>query len=160
MPDEDTLTRLSDAQIITVDKIRLALDVVCYRRGATVEMPEPPCGHDKLCGDLFCRFPRYYTGEHPAGLTAHVLIQLGYPVDLLKALDCEYEVGEVLHPGVKIGRSRNPALGRIVRPGMALLSYLQDHQKCGWSYNDITYEAFRPRWTIRFLDARRRPWLY
>jgi hypothetical protein len=75
-------------------------------------------------------------------------------------LDREYELGEVLHPGVKIGRSRSAALSRIDRQGMALLSFLQDHQKIGWSWNDIAVAAFRPRRMIRRLDARRRPWLY
>lgn len=159
MPD-DTLTRLGKAQIITVDRIHQALDVATARLGETVEPPEPRCDYIRLCGNQFCRFPRYYYGAEPTGLTAHVLIELGYPVDLLKALDCEYEIGEVLHPGVKIGRSRNPALARIVKPGMALLVYIQEHQKCGWSWEDIAHHAFRPRWSVKYLDCRRRPWLY
>lgn len=156
---EDTLTRIRKAQIITVDKIQEALNLVCYHDGETVEGPEPQCEWVKLCGPA-CRFPRYCTGRGPTGLTAAVLVELGYPIDLLKSLDCEYEVSEVLHPGVKIGRSRNQALARIVPPGMKLLSFVQDHQKVGWSWNQIVLAAFRPRRTVKYLDGRRRPWLY
>jgi hypothetical protein len=150
---EHTLTRP-----ITIDRLREALNLLCYHHGATVAEPEPVCDWPKLCGPS-CRFPRYYrTG--PAGLTARTLIEVGYPTDLLKDLDCEYEVGEVLHPGVKIGRSRNAALTRLGYPGVALLSFVQDHSTIGWSYNKIVLAAFRPRRTIKRLDARRRPWLY
>jgi hypothetical protein len=152
---ENTLTRP-----ITVDKLHEALNLVCFHDGDTIESPEPPCDWPKLCGDASCRFPRYYRSRHPVGLTSQVLIEVGYPVDLLKDLDCEYEVGEVLHPGVKIGRSRNAALARLDSQGVALLSYVQNHSKIGWSWNDIVREAFRPRRMIRRLDARRRPWLY
>lgn len=156
---EDTLMRIRKAQIITVERIQEAINMVCYRQGRTIEGPEPVCDWPKLCGE-HCKFPRYYTGAQPTGLVAHVLMELGYPVDLLKALDCEYEISELLHPGVKIGRSRNQALARIVPPGMKLLSYLQNHQKVGWSWNDISLNAFKPRWTVKYLDSRRRPWLY
>ena len=155
MSDSNTLTRA-----ISVDQIHQALNLVTFYHGDTVEAPEPICLWPKLCGQKFCQFPRYARGGGPAGLTAHVLQRLGYPLDLLKALDLEYEISEVLHPGVKIGRSRNSALLRIDRPGVALLSYLQEHQKVGWSWSDIAVQAFRPRWMIRHLDRRRRPWLY
>lgn len=156
---EDTLTRIRKAQIITVPRIKEAIDLVCFHQGSTVEGPEPGCDWKKLCGQS-CHFPRYYNGRGPVGLTANVLVELGYPVDLLKSLDCEYEISEVLHPGVKIGRARNPALLRIVEPGRKLLTFLQDHQKVGWSWNQIALAAFRPRRTIKYLDNRRRPWLY
>lgn len=155
MPDNNMLTRR-----ITVDMLHNALNLVTYHFGAVLEGPEPPCDWTRLCGQRFCRFPRYHRKGEPIGLTAHVLVELGMPVQLLRDLDCEYEVGEVLHPGVKIGRSRNAALSRVDRPGVALLSYLQDHQKIGWDWQRIAVQAFRPRWMIRRLDARRRPWLY
>lgn len=154
------MIRLRKAQQISVDQVHAAINLVTYHHGATVERPEPVCEWSKLCGRQFCRFPRYFASGVPTGMVAHVLLDLGYPVDLLKALDCEYEVGEVLHPRVKIGRSRNPALARIDRRGVALLAYLQEHSKVGWSWSEISVQAFRPRWTITRLDARRRPWLY
>lgn len=147
-------------QPISVDALHEALNLVCYHDGDMVESPEPACDWPKLCGDQACKFPRYYRSSHPVGLTARALIEVGYPVDLLKDLDCEYEIGEVLHPGVKIGGSRNAALRRLDNRGVALLSYVQEHSKTGWSWNEIVTAAFRPRRTIKRLDARRRPWLY
>lgn len=145
---------------ITVGRLQEAINLICFHEGDTVEAPEPACSWPGLCGELGpCRFPRYYR-QGPAGLTAEVLLEVGFPVDLLLSLDREYELGEVLHPGVKIARSRNAALARLDKQGVALLSFVQDHQKTGWSWNDIAVAAFRPRRMIRRLDARRRPWLY
>lgn len=145
---------------ITADMVVTAVNLVTFYRGRTIERPEPPCGWPRLCSEQACRFPRYYRDGQPTGLVSHVLLRLGYPSDLLKALDMEYELGEVLHPGVKIGRSRNPALVRIDVPGRQLLSFLQDRQKLGRSWNSISAEAVRRERTLAFLDARRRPWLY
>lgn len=152
--------RTLDRQI-TVDMVHNALNLwTLPPMGYTVEGPEPACDWPRLCHENFCRFPRYLRDGEPNGLVACLLIELGYPLDLLKDLDVEYELGEVLHPGVKIGRSRNPALTRIDRPALKLLAYLQDAQKIGWSWSDIAAYAFRPRWMIARLDKRRRPWLY
>jgi hypothetical protein len=144
---------------IHVNRLREAVNLVCLHDGGTVEPPEPVCDYSALCGLEGCKFPRYFRCG-PVGLVAQVLLEVGFPADLLRAMDREYEVGEVLHPGVKIGRSRNAALARLDKQGVALLSFLQDHQKIGWSYHDIAVAAFRPRRMIRRLDARRRPWLY
>lgn len=145
---------------ITVDMLHEALNLVTYHFGPVIEDPEPICEWPRLCGGQFCRFPRYYRGGQEAGLVSHVLLEVGLPVQLLRDLDCEYEMSEVLHPGVKIGRSRNPVLHRFDNKGVALLTYLQDHQKVGWDWQHIAVQAFRPRWMIRRLDQRRRPWLY
>ena len=145
---------------IEVAQIKEALDLVCFYSGTTVEAPEPVCEWPNLCDQNFCRFPRYLRNGAPSGLTAFVLVQLGFPVSLLQELDLEYELGEVLHPGVKIGRSRNPALRRIEWPGRALLAFVQDSQKIGWSWSEVVDRAFRPNWMIPRLDAKRRPWLY
>ena len=155
MLDNNTLARP-----ITVDLVHQALNQVVARHGATVETPEPACEWPQLCDQKFCRFPRYFRDGSETGLIAHVLLRLGLPVQLLRDLECEYELGEVMHPGVKIGRSRNPVLGRFDNRSMALLQYLQDHQKTGWSWRKIADRAFDVRWMIRRLDARRRPWLY
>jgi hypothetical protein len=144
---------------IEVEALREAINLLCFHEGDTVEAPEPVCDWPSLCGQEGCKFPRYFRSG-PAGLTAEVLLEVGLPVDVLLAMDREYELGEVLHPGVKIARSRNAALARLDKQGVALLSFVQDHQKLGWSWNDIAVAAFRPRRMIRMLDARRRPWLY
>lgn len=155
MPENKTLSRP-----ISVAMIHDALNLVTYHDGGHVEGPELPCQWPQLCAPTFCRFPRYARHGAPTGLTAHVLSELGYPLQVLKELDLEYEIGEVLHTGVKIARSRNAALVRIDRRGVALLGYLQNHQKVGWSWARIAEQAFRSSWMIRRLDARRRPWLY
>jgi hypothetical protein len=154
MPEKVALSRH-----ITVDQLQTGLNLACFYDGDTIEAPEPICDWPGLCGPEGCKFPRYFR-HGPAGLTAQVLLEVGFPVDLLLAMDREYELGEVLHPGVKIARSRNAALARLDSQGVALLSFNQDHQKIGWSWNDIAVAAFRPRRMIRRLDARRRPWLY
>jgi hypothetical protein len=151
---EDTLTRA-----ITAANVLEAMHLVVLESGDFVEAPEPVCAWPKLCGEI-CRFPRYFRNGHPTGLVSHVLLELGYPRDLLKQLDTEYEISEVLHPGVKIGRSRNAALYRVERSGRLLLTFLQERQKLGVSWLDISVEAVRPRRMIRYLDCRRRPWLY
>lgn len=147
-------------RIITVDIVHAALNLVTYEHPEHVEPQEPVCDWRKLCGDHGCKFPRYSRGGKPVGLTAHLLIQLGYPLDLLKALDFEFEIGELLHPGVKIGQSRNLALLRLDSKAMALLVFLQNHSKLGRSWSELAVDAFRPRRMIKRLDARRRPWLY
>lgn len=146
-------------QVITAAQVVNALNAVVVRRPGVIEQPEPKCDWHRLCGES-CRFPRYFRAGGPSGLVANVLIGLGYPVDLLKALDHEFEIGEVLHPGVKIGRSRNAALSRIDSPGVSLLAFLQDSQKLGRSWSRIATDATRPAWMITYLDKRRRPWLY
>jgi hypothetical protein len=153
------MTESTIARPITVEDLHEALNLICYHEGDTVESPDPVCDWQRLCGQ-HCKFPRYFRHGGPVGLTAHTLVEVGYPMDLLKAMDCEYEVGEVLHPGVKIGRSRNAALARLDNKGVALLEYVQNHSKVGWSWSDIVTHAFRPTWTVKYLDSRRRPWLY
>ncbi len=145
---------------ITVAHLQEAVGTVVFTAGPkTVEPAEPACSWVSLCGQGGCTFPRYSRNGVPVGLVSRTLVQLGYPVDLVLALDREYEMGEVLHPGVKIGRSRNAALARIGPKGMTLLSWLQDNQKAK-SYGDLLDEAFGPKKLLRFRDARRRPWRY
>jgi hypothetical protein len=148
------------ARSIGKDQLKHAVDLVCFHHGETVEAREPVCEWPNLCDQNFCRFPRYTRNGEPVGLIAHVLVQLGLPMRLLKELDTEYEIGEVLHPGVKIYRSRNPMLERFDFSALRLLVFMQEHQKIGWSWNDIVDAAFRPARMTRFLDKRRRPWLY
>lgn len=155
MPEE----MLAGGRLISAKMVLEALHMVAFRAGGTVEQLEPECDWPRLCGRN-CQFPRYFRDGKPNGLVAHVLVELGYPTGLLKELDVEYEMSEVLHPGVKIGRSRNPALLRIDRSGRRLLSFMQERQKLGRSWNQLSVEAIKPRLMIPYLDARRRPWLY
>lgn len=154
MSDELLLTRT-----ITVDNIHQALNILVFLDPDHIDDPAPTCVWPKLCGES-CQFPSYLRDNGPAGFVAGILIQLGYPLDLLKALDCEYEMGEVMHPGVKIHRSRNKALCRIDPRGIELLRFLQSNERSGQSRAHLTLEAFKPRRMVPYLDARRRPWLY
>jgi hypothetical protein len=150
---------LAPRDLITVDDIHNAMNLVVFEDPERIEGPMPVCDWPKLCGSS-CRFPRYHRHGEPFGLVGEILVQLGYPVSLLKNMDMEYELGEVLHPGVKIARCRNQALRRIDRRGIGLLTFLQDHQQCGRTWSWISVQAFRPRHMVPFLDVRRRPWLY
>ncbi len=155
MPDD-----LVTDRVLTVEHIRTALDALLVDGKDTVEAPEPVCQWPRLCGPQGCRFPRYARNGDATGLVAKVLLGLGYPVQLLLDLDREYEMSEVLHPGVKIGRSRNAALSRIDERGMALLTYLQDRQKTGVSWGELHRTAFARKKLLRGRDRRRRPWCY
>lgn len=156
----DELTVVPD-RTITVDMIREAVNLVVFTQGpTTVEAPEPPCDFPKLCGPKHCRFPRYARHGEPVGLVGKTLLQLGYPSKLLLDLDREHELGEVIHPGVKIGNSRNAALARIGPKGMDLLIWLQEQQKSGRTWGDLTMTAFGPKRLLRGRDRKRRPWRY
>lgn len=146
---------------ITVHEVRTAAFMVVYQGGPhTVQDPEPRCNWPKLCGTDGCRFPRYTRNGAPVGLVAMTLIQLGFTPQLLLELDREHQVGEILHPGAKISRSRNSELARVDDKGLKLLQYLQEHQQVGLSWADLLRLAFGPTWSPKFIDRRRRPWLY
>lgn len=152
---------LTDCRMITADKVRNAINIVVWDAGPhTCETPEPPCEFTRLCDPEFCRFPRYQRNGAAAGLVGRTLVQLGYPVKLLLDLDREYEMGEVVHPGVKIATSRNAALARIDSKGRALLAWMQEHQKSGLTWGTLSAQAFGKTWRPQLLDRRRRPWLY
>lgn len=158
MPEDNTLTR----GLITVAAVRSAMDVITVAQTHRVEGAPPPCDWPKLCTTRSCTYPRYSRDGEPLGLVSLILIQLGYPIQLLKDLDHEHEVGEVIHPGVKIHRSRNQALSRIDSKGVALLSFVQTHQESGQStWINASVKAFTPP-ALRpaFIDKKRRPWLY
>ncbi len=147
-------------RLITVDAVKEAVHIVVFTTGPTTrEKPEPPCEFGKLCGPQHCRFPRYARDGEPVGLVGKVLIQLGYPIKLLHDLDREHELGEVLHPGVKITSSRNAALCRLGYKGIALLGWLQENQKKD-TWGNLSSTAFGPKKLLRRRDAKRRPWRY
>jgi hypothetical protein len=145
---------------ITTAMVQEALHLVVFDSPLTVQSAEPPCAWPRLCGERSCQFPRYFRDGAPAGLVARILLQLGYSTELLKDLDREHEVGEVVHPGVKIDRSRNAALRRIDDDGVKLLGFLQERQSGGLSWSALTVAALGPRPLLAFMDRRRRPWRY
>lgn len=144
---------------ICVDTVVKAVGRVVFESPARIEAFSPPCGWPKMCGRKSCRFPRYFHGA-PYGVVGNTLIKLGFPSTLLKDLDTEYQLGEVLHPGVKISRSRNEALGRIDDKGVALLTWLQSQAKHELTWAQLHVKAFRPRKGLRVFDRKDRPWLY
>lgn len=145
---------------LSVDKVCQAVSFVLFTYPAMVEAPASNCAFPRLCGKAFCRFPRYFQDDQPFGVVAKALIRLGYPAKLLKDLDCEHEMGEVLHPGVKINNSRNQALARIDPKGMALLTWVQEQSRDKPLYHQLHLRAMTPRKGLKFTDRRRRPWLY
>lgn len=155
MPD-DLLTKPG---AISVDMVCRAVQAVAFKTPARIEAPYFHCVYPRLCGKASCRFPRYYDGE-AQGIVACTLLKLGLPVSLLKDLDTEYEVGEVLHPGVKIANSRNAALTRIDPKGMALLAWLQEQGKHRVHWHRLHLRAFTPRKGMKWTDKKKRPWLY
>lgn len=154
-PDEDDPGK---GDTITLDMVHNALSLVVYERPGFAESAQP-CDWTKLCGEQGCKFPRYFRGE-PAGLTSYLLLELGYPAAMLKDLDCEYECGEVLHPGVKIQNSRHPALLRLDDKALALLGWIQQRQTSGMTWNELHLAAFAPYRFVGPFDRKRRPWLY
>lgn len=156
-----TVEQQAEPRTITATDVRNALNLVVFHVGpGTVEAEDPACPYEVCKGERTCLFPRYSRNGVPVGLTARVLMQLGYPLQLLLDLDREHEMGDIFHPGVKIGRSSNAALRRITAAGLSLLSFIQEHQKLGISWGDICLLAFEPRWRPRILDSRKRPWVY
>lgn len=155
MPD-DVLTQNG---AISVDKVCQALNRVIFETPQRQEVPPAQCAWPRLCGKGSCRFPRYFDTE-PRGVVGKTLIRLGFPSTVLKELDTEYKVGEVLHPGVEIDRSRNQALTRIDPRGIALLAWFQDQAKHRLTWSQLHVRAFKPRKGLKYFDRKARPWLY
>lgn len=161
MSDDGEPTQVRERDdLLTLDRVRQALNLVVYEGAGRVDKPGPPCDWPRLCSKTACWFPHYFRDGEPTGLIAHTLIQLGYPVALLKDLDVEYEMGEVIHPGVKIYNSRNVALLRIEPTAMKLLGWLQDRRKSGMTWGELHCAAFTPYRVLGPFDRKRRPWLY
>ncbi len=105
--------------------------------------------------------PRYLHRGQPNCLVARVLVRLGYPTTLLRALDREFPTGELVHGGVEISSSRHPALRRLDDNAKALLQYVQRKQDRGWAWRKIIKEAITPtRWYARRFEKVDKPWLY
>lgn len=106
--------------------------------------------------------PRYLDHGRPTCLVAEVLLELGFRITLLQALDRECHVGHVASAGVRIRDSRHPALKRLHPAARTLLQHLQSRQDRGVGWHDIAEHAFKPRsvWRLAKHDREARPWLY
>ncbi len=104
---------------------------------------------------------RYVDKDEPSCLVAKVLAKLGFSLGVLRALDQEHPVGELLQPGVKVAESRHPALRKIDPLARQLLQYIQDCQDRGDRWARIVDTALTPSaWTHRRWEQRRKPWLF
>lgn len=107
--------------------------------------------------------PRYLGHDgKPNSLVAHILLRLGLDENVLRQLDYEFPLGELLSSGVRISESRNPALARFEDKALALLDYLQDCQDGGLPWADCYLDAYaKPSRLIPVKYVReRRPWLF
>lgn len=106
--------------------------------------------------------PRYMGETAPNCLVGNVLAALGFGVDVLRELDAEFPLGELLSSGIRIGESTNPALQRFELDALALLVFLQDGQDAGLTWFQCLAHAFAK--PSRFIPAKyvkeRRPWLF
>lgn len=104
---------------------------------------------------------RYIDRGQPNCLVAMVLTRLGFSMGVLKALDQEYPVGELFHPGVRVVESRHAALKKIAPSARALLQYVQDAQDAGQPWGKIIRDAFSTNpFLLPRIRRERKPWLY
>lgn len=106
--------------------------------------------------------PRYVAQGKPTCLVAMVLMKLGFSIGVLKALDAEPRIGDVINPGgARIAESRHPALRRIDPIALRLLCHIQDQQDRGCRWKQIVTSAFqRHRHFGAYWDRRQKPWLF
>lgn len=103
---------------------------------------------------------RYVEQGKPACLVARALARLGFSVGVLKALDAERPVGELLAPGVRVEESRHPALRKLDPMALRLLQYVQDQQDSGRRWGRVVGDAFTTSVWRGPFDRRRKPWLF
>lgn len=112
------------------------------------EHADPPAEHAPA---------RYLVAGKPNCLVAKVMARLGFSTTVLRALDREHAIGNVIHPGVRLSESRHPALRALDARTLALLQHIQDCQDAGQRWGAIARKAFSPApW---FLPERSKPWL-
>jgi hypothetical protein len=134
---------------ISVDEVSRELKAVAL---ADPEHVDPTADEEHLV-------PQYVHHGRPNCLVARVLVRLGYSTDLLRDLDRERPVGELLHSGVRVSESRHPGLRRIDPVALKLLQYCQDQQDRGQRWGAIVADAFTlSRW-FAWRDRARKPWL-
>lgn len=106
--------------------------------------------------------PRYWADDKPNCLVGNILMGLGFESVVLKQLDAEFPLGELLSSGIRISESRNPALLGFDNKTMDLLSFLQDGQDQGYTWSQCHEGAFAAKsWYVpEALDRKQRPWLY
>lgn len=140
---------MSTSRKITVDDVKTALE--------TVALTDPDHIDRRAAEGLPAR---YIDRGKPDCLVARSLAKLGFSTGVLKALDQEHPVGEILHAGVRVEESRHPALRKIDPLALRLLQYVQDQQDNGQRWGRIVADAFSTSvWRTPF-DHRRKPWLF
>ncbi len=102
---------------------------------------------------------RYVEHDEPHGLVALVMTRLGFSTGVLKALDQEHPLGELLECGVRVAESRHPALRKLDPRARQLLGFVQGGQDAGLAWERILADAFSPRRWFPGRDRLRRPWL-
>lgn len=107
--------------------------------------------------------PRYVEHGEPCCLVAHLLLQVGVPVHVLKALDLEAGTGSATP---KLRESRHPFWGRFEPAARSLLDFLQFVQDYGRPWGEVAREALEPRRLDDWRGGRwdqlnpgGRPWL-
>lgn len=146
----DTTAAKTHSSKIDVDQVRTAMNEVVFTAPGHV---------DRRAENTLPA--RYVEHGEPVCLVAKILMKLGYSIGVLKELDREYPMGEIVHAGVLIGSSRHPALRKIQPEAIALLQFLQDRQDRGWTWSQIALKAFEPKGLmLAKFDQRNRPWLY
>lgn len=143
----------------TATKVRRKISVTDVRTALVEVVSEDPEHADpRVVDDLP---PRYIAQGEPVCLVAKVLTRLGFSVGVLKQLDTEPRIGDILHKGVKVAESRHPALRKIDPVALRLLAYVQDQQDRGQKWANIVGEAFnRSRYLPVRWDQKRKPWLF
>lgn len=104
---------------------------------------------------------RYVHHGRPNCLVAHTLTRLGFSMSVLRALDREHGVGNVVDAGVPLIESRHPALRRIDPLALRLLDFVQARQDDGERWASVVRDAFhRHRYFGEYWDRKRKPWLF
>lgn len=143
----------ADLATARTKKIDVAQVRVVLERIAATE----PGRRDRRAGVLPAR---YLDQGQPNCLVALVLHDLGISIGVLRALDREYPTGEIIHAGVRVVESRNPALRRFTPNALKLLDYVQRRQDDGQPWGALIKQALTPdRFTAPWLSRRRKPWL-
>lgn len=137
---------------ITADDMKTVLHELADNEPDRVD----PCTVDEVR-------PRYLGLDgQPNSLVAHVLLKLGLDTTVLRQMDHEFPLGELLSSGVRISESRHPALSVIDSVALRLLDYLQDCQDCALTWSQALDDAYAkvPRLIPQRFVRDRRPWMF
>ncbi len=144
----DTAVRTSKGKV-SVAEVRAVLEEIAAL------VPER---RDRRAGALP---PRYVDQGQPNCLVALVLTRFGITLGVLRQLDREHPVGDIVHAGVRVAESRHPALKRFAPAAIDLLDHVQRQQDYGVAWGRIVGVCFtRTRFAPDWYERRRKPWLF